>query len=153
MLGSHGGPHPLESADVQLHRPCPDLIPARERDASAPGAGQERPEDDDRRADLPHEVVGRLETGHLRRVEDRGVPAELDRHAEVRQQLRHDGTVADPRDVADHAPPWRQECSGHQLERRVLRARNPNGSLETSATRDVETIHRSMVDRQAGRGP
>ena len=153
MLGSHGRPHPLQPADVQLDRPGPDLVSARERDASAPGPGQQRPEDDDRRADLPHEVVGRLETGYLGRVEDRGVRTKLDRHAEMGQQLRHDGTVADPRHVADHAPPGRQECGGHQLERRVLRAGDPYGSLETPATRDEETIHRSMVDRRAGPGP
>ena len=73
--------------------------------------------------------------------------------AEVLQQLGHDGAVADPRHVAHDASPRRQQRGGHQLERGILGARHPNGSLEARATGDEEPLHRPMVDRQARRFP
>ena len=145
VLGVERGAHPLEPAHVQVDRPGADVVAAGQRDPRASASSEQRPEHHDRRAHLPHQLVGRLDTGDRRRVELGDPVGEPHRHPEVLEHLGHDGAVADPRDVRDDASARRQDRRGHQLERRVLRARDLDGAIQTCAAGDEEAIHRTMV--------
>ncbi len=151
VLRVEPGAHPFEASHVQVDGTSTDLVPAGQRHPGSSAPREERPEDDDRRADLPDQLVRRLEAGDVAGIERGNAPAEFHPDAEVLEHLGHDRAVPDPRHVCHHAATRRQQRGSHELEGGVLRARHLDGAGQTRAPGYEEAIHGPMVPRVGDR--
>jgi hypothetical protein len=113
------------------------------------------PQDADRGAHPADQVVVGLGRGLLGDVDDDPAAATavagalvLDVAAEPAQDLAHDLHVEDVGDLVDGGRTRRQQGGRHELERAVLRTRDPHPTGQGRAAAHLEALHRPTL-----RGP
>jgi len=97
--------HPLEPAHVQVDRTRPDLVAAGHRHPGAAASREQRPEHDDRRAHLPHELVGCFDVVHVVASSSATPSPSVTRTPKCSSISAINAAVPDARDVADNAVP------------------------------------------------
>ena len=129
------GTQVLQRLEVQIDRPRADGTTARQRHPRPPGAGQQRPHDDDRGPHPANKVVGRFRRSDLAGVQadDRlvAVIPLLPRHlgAQFAQQAAHGGKVCQVRHVGQFQRIFGEKRASHQRQRRVLRPADRDGAV------------------------
>ena len=131
-----------EGVDVRVEPPAPDHVPARRRHDGAPEAREQRPGEQERRADLAAEVgveLGLRDPGavdpHLVRPGPRRVGAE------VGEQLDHHLDVADAREVRQRDLLGREHGRGEDRQRAVLVPGRADRARERATALDDERLH------------
>ncbi len=136
------GAERAEGVEVRIEAAAADHVAARRRHQRAAEAGEQRPGDEERRADALGErgidVRGR-DVGGLQR--DLVVPQPLDGHAEIREQGEHRLGVADARHVRDLDPLLGEEAGGEQRQCSVLVSGGHDGAGKRHAALDDELFH------------
>ena len=150
------GAHGAESAEVEIDRPVPEVVPTRERHPHRAATGEEEAEDDDRGPHLLEELVGprrhQLAIGRSGHAHIPVVEA-LDLRTDTAQHLGHDVDVGDARDVGEHSAALGEQAARHQLQRRILRAACPDRAPERAAGLDDDLIHDPKYRRWRVAGP
>ena len=123
----------------------PISSPPGQGDPRVPAPGHERSEHHDRRAHLPHEVVGRLDRSDGGGVDRDRVAVPGDGDAEMLEHPAHEDAVEDARHVQERGATRSQDRRRHVLERSVLGARGANGPGQARPPGDEEPVHRLIV--------
>ncbi len=116
----------LQPHEVHVDLAGADLAAARHGDARLAEPPDERAQHGDARAHLRHQLVGGLPLVHGAGVHHERVALALNARVQAAQHLGHDGDIRDERHVVDGGGSTPQQGGGHELERRVLRARHGN---------------------------
>jgi hypothetical protein len=132
----------LEPEQVLVDRASPDLAATGQRDLGAAVAGEERPEDEDAGAHLPHELVRRLghdlPTGgldpHLGDVHRDAAP-------ERPQELARRLNVPEAGDVAQAAFAVGKQCGAEDRQGRILGTADPNRASELTRAAHANRVH------------
>ena len=147
------GAHGAEAAQVEVDRPVPEVVAARQRHPHGAATGQEETEDDHRGPHLLEELVGarrhQLAVGRGGHAHIPVVEA-LDLRADAAQHLGHDVDIGDARDVGEHGATLGEQAARHQLERRILRSTCPDGAPERAAGLDHHLDPRPQVSPLEG---
>ncbi len=128
-------------------------------------AGQQRPQDQDRRPDPLDQLVGRLRRddrgpddpqrrrpGHTAVVEGVG-RRERDVQAHRLEQVAHDRDVGDVGDVGEVVGAVGEDGGGHQLEHGVLGSTDPDGPGQGPSGPHDDAIHGLPVWPEHGDDP
>ena len=109
------GAHLLQSLDMQVHRPSPDLATAGQGHARLPDTRHQGTQHQERRPHLAHNVVRRLGIGDgpTERQHAPLIVLLVHRDAVLRQQLAHRLDVRQPRHIRQHQPLFGQQPRGH----------------------------------------
>jgi alkylated DNA nucleotide flippase Atl1 len=103
--------HLLEAGQVQVDRARADRAAAGRRHAGAPEPREQRAEHEERRAHRLHELVRRVDGGHVARLDEHvvAVGAPRDARAQVLEHRHRGADVGQHRHVPQHAALARQQ--------------------------------------------
>src|SRR6266403_4584971 len=136
--------HLLQRLQVQIHRPCPDRAPPRQRYSRHSHSRHQRPQRQNRRAHGLHQLVRRLRMVQTRRF-DHVIARRYLRHGNLRvherQQLAHGDQVAHLRDVVQRHRFRRQQRRRHRRQRRILRPADRHRPPQRLPALDQKLIH------------
>ncbi len=140
-LEAYRAAHRLEALEMLVDGPRADRASAGERHPRAAEARDERPEHENARAHLLHQLVGRLRTdARPRRHVDDGR-----RHGHVAAEKAQERCgrldVAERRHVPQPARAVGKECGAEDGQSRVLRAADPHRAAQRPAAPDENGVH------------
>ncbi len=130
--------HPL---DVEIDGARPPGAAARQRDARATAAGEQRTEHVNRRAHLPNEIIRRLGARDLGCIESKAVVLVTPFDAEQPKQVEQGHDVTQMRDVPKEGLARDQKGCGHHRQGGILRAADRDFSREGLAPGDLDGVH------------
>jgi hypothetical protein len=141
----------LQRHDQQIHRPRADGAAARQRDFRLVHPRQERRDHPEAGAHPRHQVIRRRGVDDVGRRDVQGlalvftVAGPLARRHDIDAVIAEDALqlrdVGEPRHVVEDQSFFRQQCGNHQRQRRVLRPRNRNGTMELAAADNTNAVH------------
>ena len=139
--------HLLQPLQVEIDRPRPDRAPAGQRHPRFPHARHQRPQHQERRAHLAHDVVRRhgVADGSADRQRPPIVGGTLHGHTVMLQQARHVERVRQQRHVAQHQPLIRQQPRGHQRQAGVFRPADHDFAVQRSPATDPNSVHVLLI--------
>ena len=138
--------------EVEVDGPVADSAAARQRHGGVAGAGEQRPQHQDRRAHPAHHVIGR-DSGDQRFGLQRHPPADLallqtlnlGRHAKLVQEMAEAVDVGEARQVAERQLLVGEDGAGEERQRAVLGARDRDDAFEPLAALDDDGVHEARV--------
>ena len=144
-----------ERVQVRIQAAAPDHVAAGRRQQRLAEAGEQRPGDQERGADLLGQVGVDVGLGDRVGLQGDDVPvAPVDLHAEILQQHDQGLGVADPGHVPEHDLLVREQARGQQRQGRVLVAGGHDGAGQRHAAFDDELFHQGWQRRgRTGVGP
>lgn len=137
---------------MQVDRTVADRAAAGQRDGRLARAREQRPQHQDRRAHLAHDVIGRDRGGHPARAQ-RHHPAEIlgpraldhRRHAELVEQMAEAVDISETRQVAQRQRLVGQQRARQQRQRAVLGSGNGDTARERLAAANDDLVHRRCL--------
>ncbi len=136
----------FQRLQVQIDRARTDGAAAGQRYLGVAGTGDQRPQHVERRTHLAHQIIGCEGRGNFRRMQQGflaiGALRFSNLGAETRQQTPQQAGIGQTRHVGQAYRFGGQQGGGHQLDGRILRARNGDVSEERAAALDSDTIHK-----------
>ncbi len=141
-LGAQGS----ERVNVCVETSPPDHVPSGRRHRDAPEAREQRPREEERRADLSREAGVEIGLGDPARIDPYLIGARpLGICAEIPQEVDHRLHVTDPGDVRQTHLVGGENGRSEDRQRAVLVAGRTDGSAERATSFDDEGLHRAGI--------
>ena len=143
MVDADLGAEGFEPAEVEVDGSDADGAAAGERDVGLLAAGDEGPENADRRAHGRDDLVGRLDRALVDEGDVEALAVALDAAAERLEELDHRADVAEVGNIVkgEDVALVHEERGGHHGQGGVLGALDAGGALERTAALDDELVH------------